>query len=346
VTPSRKNMTLLEQRIQAVATRPRVIPQGTVFPRSDYVYTAVPTSLKYMLSAEGTVIEESEGGTNTPALYVYEADAYYKQVSQKEFDDTQDKDKPIFTKDSVGGVYKAAVAIRLVSSISLVLNKEVLSVNRGAYFEVISVLDESLTPWTLLPTATSGTYRIYIPDGSLILYLISAEHEASPVHTVSGTSAAHVSEPNHIIGIDRGAIVIDPLATPLGDDWYAVELYAGDVYVAIEDGVVKITNSPPKYGSRIACIVGAESGNIEQIANSTITLLIEEDSPDAPEPEDPTQPPPCGHPGNEPGAGGGDGDGDDTEHPGDEPGAGGGSTGDDTDHPGDSPSPPSSGDCA
>lgn len=55
--------------------------------------------------------------------------------------------------------------------------------------------------------------------------------------------------------------------------------------------------------------------------------------------------PPCGHPGNEPGAGGGsDGDdehGDDTEHPGDEPGAGGG----DTEHPGDSPSPPSSGDC-
>ena len=49
--------------------------------------------------------------------------------------------------------------------------------------------------------------------------------------------------------------------------------------------------------------------------------------------------PPCGHPGNEPGAGGEPGDdehGDDTEHP----GAGG-----DTEHPGDSPSPPSSGEC-
>jgi hypothetical protein len=337
---AKTTINMLEQRIQAVATRPRVTPQGTVFPRSDYVYTAVPTSLKYMLSTDGTVIEESEGGTDTPVLYVYEADAYYKQVSQKDFDDTQDQDKPIFTKDSVGGVYKAAVGIRLVSSISLVLNKEVLSVNRGAYFEVVSVLDESLTPWTLLPTATSGTYRIYIPDGSLILYLISAEHESS-----SETSTAPVSKPNHIIGIDMGAIVIDPLATPLGNDWYTVELYAGDVYVAIEDGVVKITNSPPKYGSRIACILGAESGNIEQIANSTITLLIEEDSPDAPAPEDPVDAPPCGHPGNEPGAGGDSGDGDDTEHPGDDP------SGDDHepgsgDHPGDSEvSPPSSGEC-
>ena len=61
-------------------------------------------------------------------------------------------------------------------------------------------------------------------------------------------------------------------------------------------------------------------------------------------PEEP--PPPCGHPGNEPGAGGDSGGGDDTEHPGDEPGAGGDSGGgDDTDHPGDSPSPPSGGDC-
>ena len=56
-------------------------------------------------------------------------------------------------------------------------------------------------------------------------------------------------------------------------------------------------------------------------------------------------PPPCGHPGNEPGAGGESDGGDDTEHPGDDPGAGGNSSGDDTDHPGDSPSPPSSGDC-
>jgi len=340
VIPSRKNMTLLEQRIQAVATRPRVTPQGTVFPRSDYVYTAVPTSLKYTLSADGTVIEESEGGTDTPVLYVYEADAYYKQVSQKEFDDTQDQDKPIFTKDSVDGVYKAAVAIQLVSLVSLVLNKEVLSVNRGAYFEVISVLDESLTPWTLVPTAKFGTYRIYIPDGSLIIYLISVEHEASPTHTVSGTSAAHVSEPDHLVTVEKGVIVIDPLATPLGGDWYTVELYAGDVYVAIEDGVVKITNSPPKYGSRVACILDSESGTIAQIASSTVTLLIEKDSPDAPEPEDPTQPPPCGHPGNEPGAGGGDGDG---EHPGDNLDVP--DHGDTTDHPGDSPSPPSSGEC-
>jgi hypothetical protein len=341
---AKTTINMLEQRIQAVATRPRVIPQGTVFPRSDYVYTAVPTSLKYMLSADGTVIEESEGGTDTPVLYVYEADAYYKQASQKDFDDTQDPDKPIFTKDSVTGLYKAAVAIRLVSPVLLVLNKEVLSVNRGAYFEVISILDESLTPWTLLPTATSGTYRIYIPDGSLILYLISAEHESSPLHTVSETSTAHASEPNHIMSVGRGVVTIDPPANPFGDDWYTVELYTGDVYVAIEDGVVKITNSPPKYGSRIAFIVDAESGNIEQIASSTITLLIEKDSPDAPEPEDPDAPP-CGHPGNEPGAGGDSDDGDDTEHPGDDP------SGDDQepgsgDHPGDSEvSPPSSGEC-
>ncbi len=343
MTPSRKNMTLLEQRIQAVATRPRVTPQDTVFPRSDYIYTVVPTSLKYILSAEGTVIEESEGGTDTPVLYVYEADAYYKQASQKPFDDTQDPDKPIFTKDSVDGVYKAAVAIRLVSPVSLVLHKEVLSVNRGAYFEVVNVLDKPLTPWTLVPTATSGTYRIYIPDGSLLIYLISTEHESSPVHEVSEASTTHVSEPDHIMTVKKGEINIDPAPNAFGDDWYTVELYAGDVYVAIKDGVVKITNSPPEYGSRIACIVNAESGNIKQIASSTITLLIEEDSPDAPEPEDPPEdaPPPCGHPGNEPGAGGESDDGDDTEHPGDEPGAGGG----DTDHPGDSPSPPSSGEC-
>ena len=161
----------LEQRIQAVATRPRVNPQATVFPRSDYIYTVVPTSLKYMLDKNGEVIEESDSNSDTPVLYVYEADAYYKQASQKAFDDTQDPDKPIFTKDSVDGVYKAAVAIRLVSPVLLVLNKEVLSVNRGAYFEVIGVLDKPLTPWTLVPTTASGTYRIYIPDGSLILYL-------------------------------------------------------------------------------------------------------------------------------------------------------------------------------
>jgi len=53
-------------------------------------------------------------------------------------------------------------------------------------------------------------------------------------------------------------------------------------------------------------------------------------------------PPPCGHPGNEPGAGGESGGGDDTDHPGDDqdlPDTGG------SDHPGDSPSPPSSGEC-
>lgn len=340
MTPSRKNMTLLEQRIQAVATRPRVTPQGTVFPRSDYVYTAVPTSLKYMLSADGTVIEVSANLTDKPVLYVYEADAYYKQVSQKDFDDTQDPDKPIFTKDSVNEVYKAAVGIRLVSPVSLVLHKEVLSVNRGAYFEVVNVLDEPLAPWTLVPTATSGTYRIYIPDGSLILYLISAEHKSSPAHTVSKTSTTHVSEPDHIITVKKGVIDIDHPVDQFGTDWYTVELYAGNVYVVIEDGVVKIINSPREYSSRIACILDSESGKIEQIASSTITLLIEEDSSDAPEPEEPEDPPedapPCGHPGNEPG-GSDDHPGDDPDHPGDEPGS--------WDHPGDSPSPPSSGEC-
>ena len=333
---------MLEQRIQAVATRPRITPQGTVFPRSDYIYTVVPTSLKYMLSADGTVIEVSASLTDKPVLYVYEADAYYKQVSQKDFDDTQDADKPIFTRDTVAKVYKAASAIRLVSPVSLVLNNKVLSVNRGAYFEVVNVLDEPLAPWTLVQTATSGTYRIYIPDGSLILYLISAKHESSPLHTVSETSAAHVAEPKHIVDVGRGVVTVDLPEDAFGDDWYTVELYDGNVYVVIEDGVVKIINSPREYSSRIACIVDSESGKIEQIASSTITLLIEEDSPDAPDPEDPSDiAPPCGHPGNEPGAGGESDDGDDTEHPGDEPGAGGG----DTDHPGDSPSPPSSGEC-
>lgn len=338
-------MTLLEQRIQAVATRPRVTPQGTVFPRSDYIYTAVPTSLKYMLDDDGAVIEESEGNTNAPVLYVYEANAYYKQVSQKPYDDTQDADKPIFTKDSVDGVYKAASAIRLVSPVLLTTGKEVAAVNRGAYFEVISVLGKRLAPWTLVQTATSGTYRIYIPDGSLLLYLISAEHESSPVHTVSKTSTTHVSEPNHLVTVKKGVIDIDHPVDQFGTDWYTVELYAGNVYVVIEDGVVKITNSPREYSSRIACIVDSESGKIEQIASSTITLLIEEDSPDAPEPEDlPEDAPPCGHPGNEPGAGGGSDGGDDTDHPGDNldvPDHGDNTT----DHPGDSPSPPSSGEC-
>ena len=59
---------MLEQRIQAVATRPRITPQGTVFPRSDYIYTAVPTSLKYMLSADGTVIEVSAKLTDKPCF--------------------------------------------------------------------------------------------------------------------------------------------------------------------------------------------------------------------------------------------------------------------------------------
>jgi hypothetical protein len=145
--------------------------------------------------------------------------------------------------------------------------------------------------------------------------------------------------------VKKGEIDIDPPVDQFGTDWYTVELYAGNVYVVIEDGVVKIINSPREYSSRIACIVDSESGKIEQIASSTITLLIEEDSPDAPESEDPSGAPPCGHPGNEPGAGGDSGGGDDTEHPGDDPGAGGNSSGDDTDHPGDSPSPPSSGDC-
>ena len=67
---------------------------------------------------------------------------------------------------------------------------------------------------------------------------------------------------------------------------------------------------------------------------------IPQDGTEPPADEDP---PPCGHPGNEPGAGGESGGGDDTEHPGDEPG--GEDNGGSTDHPGDSPSPPSSGEC-
>jgi hypothetical protein len=344
----KRDIRSIEQRIQAVATRPRVTPRGTVFPRSDYVYTAVPTILKYMLDKDGKVIgeEESESSTDVPVLYVYEANAYYKQVSQKPYDDTQDADKPIFTKDSVDGVYKAASAIRLVSPVLLTTGREIATVNRGAYFEVINIPFKRLAPWTLVSTVTYGTYRIYIPDGSLILYLIYAEHESSPSHTVYETgasepkySALHVSEPKHLVKARKGVVTIDPSADPLGGDWYKVELDAGDVYVAIENGVVKITNTPTKYSSRIACILDSESGKIEQIASSTITLLIEEDSPDAPEPEDPIAPP-CGHPGNEPGAGGESGGGDDTEHPGDHPGAGG-----DTEHPGDSPTPPSSGEC-
>jgi len=276
---------MLEQRIQAVATRPRVTPHEAVFPRSDYIYTVVPTSLKYMLDKDGTVIEESDNGGDAAVLYVYEADAYYKRASQAPFDDTQDPDKPIFTKDSVDGVYKAASAIRLVSPARLTISEDVAAVNRGAYFEVINVTDKQPAPWTLVPKLTPGSYRIYIPDGSLILYLISAEHESSPSHTVSGTSTAHVAEPKHIVDVGRGKVTIDPPADPFGADWYTVELYAGDVYVVIEEGLVKITNSPSEYSSRIACIVGAESGNIEQIANSTITLLVEEDSPDAPLPD-------------------------------------------------------------
>lgn len=343
----KRDIRSIEQRIQAVATRPRVTPQGTVFPRSDYIYTVVPTSLKYMLDADGTVIEESDSGGDAAVLYVYEADAYYKRASQGPFDDTQDPDKPIFTKDSVDGVYKAAVAIRLVSPVLLAMHKEVLSVNRGAYFEVISVLGKPLTPWTLLPMDASvpfdtfGTYRIYIPDGSLILYLISARHESSPTHRVSeaGTThvVTHVSEPDHIIGIGRGEVVIDPRLTPLGGEWYAVKLGIGDVYVAIKGGVVKITNDPPKYGSLIASI-STEYGNIAQIASSTITLLIEKDSPDAPPPKDP-DPPPCGHPGNEPY------DPEEPEHPFDGQSEEHPPEGGTPDHPGDSPSPPSSGEC-
>ena len=68
------------------------------------------------------------------------------------------------------------------------------------------------------------------------------------------------------------------------------------------------------------------SVDAEQIAGSIGDIL-----------DPPEVPPPCGHPGNEPGAGGESEPGDDTEHPGDESG--------DTDHPGDSPSPPSSGEC-
>lgn len=76
----------------------------------------------------------------------------------------------------------------------------------------------------------------------------------------------------------------------------------------------------------------------------TIQVISSEpygDGTGEPAPDDPTKPPPCGHPGNAPGAGGA------TDHPGDDVGGSTGATGGGNagDHPGDSPSPPSSGDC-
>ena len=346
MTPSRNNMTLLEQRIQAVATRPRITPRGTVFPRSDYIYTVVPTSLKYMLDDDGAVIEESDSGGDAAVLYVYEADAYYKRASQEPLDDTQDPDKPIFTKDrdqkkdGIKGIYRAASEIRLVSPVLLTLGEDVAAVNRGTYFEVISVLDKRPAPWTLVPKLTPGSYRIYIPYGSLILYLISAVHDASPLHSVMiGDRIVHAAEPNHIVDVGRGVVTIDLPEDAFGNEWYTVGLSAGSVYVSIEKGVVKVTNDQSKYSSRIAVITSGDPNTIEQIASSTITLLIEEDSPDAPEKDETLEdPPPCGHPGNEPYEWPEDGEG----HPFDEidvPDTG------DSDHPGDNPSPPSSGEC-
>lgn len=112
----------------------------------------------------------------------------------------------------------------------------------------------------------------------------------------------------------------------------------------------------PRSWNRIANVLESIEGvgcRIEKTENGWGWQIVVGDGSDAePPPGFPDDsglpdedPPPCGHPGNEPGAGGGDGDGDDTEHPGDDPGAGGDSGGDDPDHPGDSPSPPSSGEC-
>ena len=114
----------------------------------------------------------------------------------------------------------------------------------------------------------------------------------------------------------------------------------------------------PQSWNRIANVLESIEGigcRIEKTENGWGWKIIVGDGSDAepppgfPDGTDPTKdddPPPCGHPGNEPGAGGESDGGDDTEHPGDEPGAGGESGGGgDTDHPGDSPSPPSSGDC-
>lgn len=91
---------------------------------------------------------------------------------------------------------------------------------------------------------------------------------------------------------------------------------------------------------RVRTISWKDGADAVQTARILATDNIPQDGTDPPEDDDP---PPCGHPGNEPGAGGavtGDEPGDGTEHPGDESGGAG-----DTDHPGDSPSPPSSGDC-
>lgn len=68
-----------------------------------------------------------------------------------------------------------------------------------------------------------------------------------------------------------------------------------------------------------------------QTAEITVNAIVRELDGEEDEDEDDDDAPPCGHPGNEPGAGMGGGDGEDVEHPGDEPGAGG-----ETEHPGDS----------
>ena len=227
----KRDIRSIEQRIQAVATRPRITPQGTVFPRSDYIYTAVPTSLKYMLSADGTVIEVSASLTDIPVLYVYEADAYYKQVSQKAFDDTQDADKPVFTKDSVNGVYKAAVAIRLVSPVSLVLNNEVLSVNRGAYFEAVLV-----TGW---PFGTEYAFGISIYGAAVTVY--SGTVEYGETYAVTADAAILITADGQYVALELDrtagtATITGPHNSRpvLSGDTYKTALYSFD----FADGVI------------------------------------------------------------------------------------------------------------
>ena len=60
--------------------------------------------------------------------------------------------------------------------------------------------------------------------------------------------------------------------------------------------LLRLLTVPPEVRLQDCLYCRSESGNIEQIASSTITLLIEEDSPDAPDPRRPYAPPPADHP--------------------------------------------------
>jgi hypothetical protein len=144
---SQPTVNTLQQQVRALANRTRYVQPGIVFPRSDYIYTAVPTSLDYMLDADGETVEDSESEQETPVVFVYRANAYYKQVSRKAFDDTQAPDKPVFIRDISTGLYKAATNILLVSTIPLGVGgvpggsffRKVFCVNRGSYFESLDV---------------------------------------------------------------------------------------------------------------------------------------------------------------------------------------------------------------